>query len=117
MDNFLVGLFLGALLTFALTRLVEFVSVILPWGRAFMSGAPVGMFSIIGMRMRGCPPPFLVDAYCALVHSGHDVTIQQVESCYISRKHEISENNIGAFIDMVKEFAADQGDDTNSATP
>ncbi len=104
MDRFVVGLVCGAVLTFVIIRVADFVSIILPWKRAFMSGAKVSMFSIIGMRMRGCPPPFIVDAYCALVHSGHDVTIQQVESCYISRKHEISENNIGAFIEMVQEF-------------
>jgi uncharacterized protein YqfA (UPF0365 family) len=110
MDKFVAGLVCGAILTFAITCLAKFVSVILRWKRAFMSGAKVSMLSIIGMRMRGCPPQFLVDAYCALVHSGHDVTIQQVESCYISRKHEISENNIGAFIDMLREFVGKDDD-------
>ncbi|EMI22709.1 hypothetical protein RMSM_00356 [Rhodopirellula maiorica SM1] len=54
--------------------------------------------------MKGCPAPFLVDAYAALVHSGEKIDIQQVEACYLARKHEIREDDMGGFIEMVKDF-------------
>lgn len=114
MDKFLAGMIAGAILTFAATRLLGYLKIFLPWKRAFMSGARTSVVSIIAMRMRGCPPVFLVDAFCSLVHSGHDVTIAQVESCYLARKHEISENDIGAFIQLVKEFVATQRHDADS---
>ena len=116
MDRFLVGLILGAMLTFTLMRMAVFLTMLLPWKRAFMSGAKVTLFSIVGMHMRGCPPGFLVDAYCALVHSGHDITIGQVESCYIANKHKVSENNIDAFLVMVKDFAEKHPADIDSTS-
>ena len=116
MDRFFIGLILGAMLMFILTRMAEFLTMLLPWKRAFMSGAKVTLFSIVGMHMRGCPPAFLVDAYCALAHAGHDITIQQVESCYIANKHKVSENNVDAFLDMVKDFAEKHPADPDSTS-
>lgn len=115
MDRFLTGLVLGVVLTLVVTRIADFITTLLPWTRAFMSGAKVSVISIVGMRLRGCPPAFLVDAYCALRHAGHVITIKQVESCYIAHKHEISENNIAAFIDKVKTFAEQHPDESQSS--
>lgn len=104
MSNFITGLVCGIILVLVLTRVADFFSVVSVWRRVLMSGAQVSVMSIVAMRMRGCPAPFLIDAYGAFVHSGQSVEFWQVEACYLSRKHEVSENNIGAFIDMVKEF-------------
>ena len=107
MATFFAGLVTGSILTLALVRIVEWISILVPWRRAMMSGAKVSVVSILRMKMKGCPAAFLVDAFAALVHSGKEVDIQQVEACYIARKHEIREDDMGAFLKMAEEFIAE----------
>lgn len=63
-----------------------FVTLMLPWLRAFMSGAPVSMLHIVGMRIRGNPPGLMVDTLAALKHRGVDATMHIVESTYLAHK-------------------------------
>ena len=60
-----------------------------PWLRCFLSGAGVTVWSIVGMRLRGSPVRRLVDTQIALVHSGYEVRIHQVESAYLANRHRI----------------------------
>jgi uncharacterized protein YqfA (UPF0365 family) len=60
-----------------------------PWVRAAAGGAPISVFSILGMRLRGNPVPLLVDAYTVLKHSGVDVTIAEVELAYIKQRTRV----------------------------
>ena len=107
MDGFLPGLITGAVIVAFLNLLAESLRVLLPWKRGFMSGAKVDLVSVITMHMRGCPPALIIDTYCALLHSGHKITIPQVESCYIANKHKIRDDDVEAFIEMVKQFVKD----------
>ncbi len=105
MENFLFGLVVGCFLTIVLIHTAQWFAIMIPWQRAMMSGASVSVFQILRMRLKGCPVTFLVDAYVAFVHSGEEIDLGQVEACYLARKHEIREDDMGAFLKMLKEFA------------
>ena len=59
------------------------------WIKAFMSGAPVSVFALIGMLLRGNPRALLVDAYIQLTHRGSPATIADVELAYIEQRHRV----------------------------
>ncbi|WP_425618641.1 hypothetical protein NA78x_002350 [Anatilimnocola sp. NA78] len=85
---FLAGLMLGVVMTlFGLLVMRIFA----PWLRAFLGGAPVSMFGLIGMMLRGSPVNLLIDTNLALVHSGKPVkfSIREIESKYIAHRHKI----------------------------
>lgn len=94
------GFVLGLVATLGLFLLFALVA---PWLRALTSGSRVRMMQIVGMRLRGNPPGFLIDAYRALVHSGRDVNIREIESWYIAKKHTFPEKNMKAFLEVVEE--------------
>jgi uncharacterized protein YqfA (UPF0365 family) len=71
-----------------------------PWLRAYLSGAGVPVFSIIGMRLRGSPVAMLVDTKIALEHSGIQADIRQVESAYLANRHRIVQP--GDLLEIVK---------------
>ncbi|QEG02081.1 SigmaW regulon antibacterial [Stieleria maiorica] len=104
MDKFAAGLLVGCVMTFIAMRLLEFLRILWPWQRAMMSGAQVSLVSILRMRLKGCPVPFLVDAHSALVHSGDKIEMDQVEACYLAHKHEVNEDDMGEFLTMVRDF-------------
>jgi hypothetical protein len=59
------------------------------WIKALMSGAPVSVFSLLGMLLRGTPRSLAVDAYIQLNHRGSPATIQDVELQYIANRHRV----------------------------
>ena len=70
--------------------LVLFVLLILkPWRRAFFSGAPVSLLYIIGMRLRGNSPNFLIDAYVELAKGGIRMPIDHVECLFMKYQYQI----------------------------
>ena len=54
-----------------------------------MSGTPVSIFQILGMRFRGNRPDVIIPAYTTLVFRGEDVSIGDVESTYIANRGTI----------------------------
>ncbi|MFG0332800.1 MAG: hypothetical protein ACF8TS_05500 [Maioricimonas sp. JB049] len=76
--------------TFFLTIVVLFVAVIRPWLRAFMSGAPIPMTAVVGMRLRRNPVTLLLDAYLTLRWKQIPVSIREVESCYMEHRNRIA---------------------------
>jgi uncharacterized protein YqfA (UPF0365 family) len=72
-----------------LVVLSVFFYIVRPWMRATASGAPISLFSVLGMRLRGSPPLLIVDAYILLKRSGVGVTIADVESAYIAHKTRV----------------------------
>lgn len=54
------------------------------WLRAWMSGAPVGFFNLVGMWVRRIPGKLIVDSRVAAVRSGLDVSTAQLESHYLA---------------------------------
>ena len=67
---FVLAAFAVILLLFSLVIFVAIVFLAAPWMRAFMSGAPISLVQLIGMRLRGVPPNLVVDSVVTLVHRG-----------------------------------------------
>lgn len=63
--------------------------ILRPWRRAFFSGAPIPLATIVGMRLRGNPPNFLINAYLELVKSGVTAPVDLVECVYMKHRSEI----------------------------
>jgi uncharacterized protein YqfA (UPF0365 family) len=82
-----VGMF-GAigLLVLALVAL-SFVLYFIPlplWIAAWASGAYVGLFTLIGMRLRRVPPATVVTARISAVKAGLDISINDLEAHYLA---------------------------------
>lgn len=60
-----------------------------PWFRCLLSGAPVSLMSLLGMRLRGQPVTLLCDAMIALVQSGRPTRMPEVEKYYLIHKGRI----------------------------
>src|SRR5262245_7627910 len=69
-----------------------FAMLFLPWMRAFLSGAPVMVIQLLGMRLRGVPPRLIVDALVMLVHRGYPhepARSRLAESVYLAHRVRI----------------------------
>ena len=62
------------LLLFSVTRL---------WIQGLLTGVPVSILEIIGMRLRRTPPGLIVDAATILRHRGEKVSVAEIEHCYL----------------------------------
>ncbi len=60
--------------------------VVSPWLRALLSGGPVPLFGVLGMRLRGSPVNLLIDTHLSLLHGGAKVGIADIESKYIAHR-------------------------------
>jgi uncharacterized protein YqfA (UPF0365 family) len=72
-----------------LLGLVLMLTMVRPWMRGFVSGAPVSLVQILGMRLRGVPPLLIVDALATLVHRGHPFNSRlsaQAESLFLAQR-------------------------------
>jgi uncharacterized protein YqfA (UPF0365 family) len=59
------------------------------WIRGFMSGAPISLLQLLGMRFRGVPQRLIVDAVVTLVHRGHSFNPKLsylAESLYLAKR-------------------------------
>ena len=71
--------------------ILYFVVLILrPWRHAYFSNAYVPIAQILGMRLRGNPPDFLIDAYIILKKSDVAAPIGYVEVIYINNKNRVT---------------------------
>lgn len=58
-------------------------SYFVPWGlwfRALVSGAPISLGSLVGMRLRGLPPQFLVNAFIKVKKNNAPYDIEQMQA-------------------------------------
>ena len=76
------GLAVAAFLAFAFW-------VASPWVRSLLSGGRLSAFHVVGMRLRGSPVNLLLDAHLSLVHDGHSVPIEDIESKYVAHRTEV----------------------------
>src|SRR5687767_11640275 len=77
-----IGLLAAALLV--LIFVLYFVPVPL-WIAAWSSGAPVGLFTLVGMRLRRVPPSIIVSARISAVKAGlAGVSINDLEAHYLA---------------------------------
>ena len=72
-----------------LLPLALFFYLLRPWLQGFLSGAPISVLQLLGMRLRQTPIRLVMDAYRALIHSGTMVDSKTVESVYIANHHRI----------------------------
>src|SRR5277367_5687029 len=84
----LEGFFLLFLLIMGLAGLV-FLSMIARyislWFQAFVSGAPISLFNIVGMSLRKIPPRAMVNARITLYKAGlRQITVADLETHYLA---------------------------------
>jgi uncharacterized protein YqfA (UPF0365 family) len=84
--------------------LALFFYLMRPWLQGFLSGAPVSILHLIGMRLRQTPVRLVMDAYISLIHSGTMVNAKTVESVYIANRHRIL--GTGDLVNLVRESPA-----------
>ncbi len=80
MFGFLI-LVLAIASVFLLGILFYFIKV---WVRAWMSGARVTLFNLLGMKLRTVSPNLIVDARIRAVKAGLDVSTDQLEAHYLA---------------------------------
>lgn len=95
------------LAVFALILFAVFALLGGPWLRAALNAAPVPLFHIVAMRLRGNPPTLLIDAYIALKRAGMSVTISDVEDVYIDSRNRVSTS--GDLVELVKKGVGIKG--------
>ena len=68
---------------------IAFISIFVKffgiWFRALLSGAPVGLFKLLGMSLRKVRPTVIVDSRIMLSKAGIDVTTDMLETHYLAR--------------------------------
>ena len=75
MPNIIIWIGAGALLLFVLF-LLSFLAV---WVRARLAGAEVGLFDLVGMRLRSVPYAVIVDAKIAATKAGLTVDVEKID--------------------------------------
>jgi uncharacterized protein YqfA (UPF0365 family) len=69
----------------ALLLLVLFLLTFLAvWVRARLAGAEVGIFDLVGMRLRGVPYSVIVDAKIAATKAGLSVDVEKIDAHYLA---------------------------------
>jgi uncharacterized protein YqfA (UPF0365 family) len=87
---FLWGFILGAFCTaFLFLSLWLLWFLVAPWFKAFLSGAPISLLHLIGMRLRGSPVGLLIDTHVMLVHQQRPVDLRKLESAFIAHRGAI----------------------------
>ncbi|MCH9611880.1 MAG: hypothetical protein S4CHLAM102_03540 [Chlamydiia bacterium] len=77
-------LFFGAIGLIALFGLI-FISYFNLWFRAFVSGAPISLFSLVGMSLRKVPSKHIVDAKICLTKAGiKEISFNDLETHYLA---------------------------------
>ena len=78
--NVVIWVAAGALLLLVLF-LLTFLAV---WVRARLAGAEVGLFDLVGMRLRGVPYSVIVDAKIAATKAGLSVDVEKIDAHYLA---------------------------------
>ena len=78
--NVVIWIAAGALLLLVLF-LLTFLAV---WVRARLAGAEVGIFDLVGMRLRGVPYSVIVDAKIAATKAGLSVDVEKIDAHYLA---------------------------------
>ena len=97
MSDFEWGLLVGAAAALALWCGVRVVS---PWIRAKCGGAKVTLLHIAAMRLRGCPPGLICDAYVSLVQRGVEPNLAEIESTYLANRTRI--RDLGDLLELLE---------------
>lgn len=80
-----IGIFLLLIVAIAvLIVLGLFFYFLKVWVRAWMSGAHVSLFNLVGMKLRSVPPTLIVDARIRAVKAGLDLDTDALEAHYLA---------------------------------
>ena len=80
----LIGLFLTiAVIFIALSVVLSFVPLGL-WISALAAGVKIGIFNLVGMRLRRVPPNKIVNPLIKAVKAGLDVSVNKLEAHYLA---------------------------------
>jgi uncharacterized protein YqfA (UPF0365 family) len=63
--------------------LVLFFSVLRLWIQALLTGTPISIVEIIGLRLRRIPPQLIVQAAITLAQRGVKVPTREIVDCYL----------------------------------
>ncbi|MGF1447829.1 MAG: flotillin-like protein FloA [Opitutales bacterium] len=77
-----VGLIVGLIILIVLFIIV--LSYIGTWVKALLAGAPVGIPTLLAMRLRGVPHGLIVDARITAVKAGIELSTTELESHYLA---------------------------------
>jgi uncharacterized protein YqfA (UPF0365 family) len=72
------------ILVLAALAIVLYMIPVRLWVAAFASGAYVGLFTLIGMRLRRVPPSTIVTAHISAVKAGLDIPVNDLEAHYLA---------------------------------
>jgi len=81
MVQFLIGLVVIVGVIFAIIFLY-FLNV---WVRAVAAGAHISIFNLLGMKLRGIPPPLIVNVKIMAIKAGLDIQTSELEAHYLAR--------------------------------
>lgn len=63
--------------------------IVRPWIRLKLTGGRGTLLQVLAMRFRGTQPMRIVNAYTALLHSGVNVSLREVESHYVANRSRL----------------------------
>lgn len=105
MDNLLPFIGIALALVGVIAVFVFALALFAPWVRSLLSGAPISMINLLGMRIRGTPVRLIGEAYVELTHRGAAVTVTDVERVYLANRSRV--RNARDLVDFAVESATD----------
>jgi hypothetical protein len=90
---FFAGVMVGVVFTLSLAVIWGLFA---PWVRCFLCGAPLSLFNLLGMRLRGSPVGLLIDTHIGLIqgpvmHNEEYMTFKmnEIEAKYLANRHKV----------------------------
>ncbi|MBE6368380.1 MAG: UPF0365 family protein [Lentisphaerae bacterium] len=80
----LIGMAVVLVIAVLVIGLILYMIPVRHWIAAMFSGVPVGIFALIGMRLRRVPPTAIVDALIQARKAGIDVRVDTLEAHYLA---------------------------------
>ena len=85
-DFSIVAIAFGLVLLIFLLVFLGIVLIILrPWLQAFLSGCPISVFQLIGMRLRQVNPNEVIPVAIAATQGGHPIAWAELERAYLQK--------------------------------
>ncbi|MBR2356718.1 MAG: flotillin-like protein FloA [Lentisphaeria bacterium] len=79
-----IGLIVLLVIAVLVIGLIIYMIPVRHWIAAMFSGVPVGIFTLVGMRLRRVPPALIVDALIQVRKAGIDVRADTLEAHYLA---------------------------------
>ena len=80
----IIGLIILLVIAVIVLGLIIYMIPVRHWIAAMFSGVPVGIFALVGMRLRRVPPAEIVDALIQVRKAGIDVRADTLEAHYLA---------------------------------